>query len=231
VTGTWQAVVVADRVGGPSWPAVLDALRSAADATAERIWVRCLGSNGALALVAAAARRIPGSRLGAVIGVGQLAASVLAKQLTSTDVISGGRLDVALEVQAGQGGHASEVIDVLRGLAGGQPLDYRGRYECAAGARCHPPACQPGGVPLWIWGPELPELAELAGESADGWIITQSSPQGEARSAQWEALLEQTRGAADRAGRPAPALGRLGPMDQATYGVSRLDVEQISSAR
>ncbi|HVF14856.1 MAG TPA: LLM class flavin-dependent oxidoreductase, partial [Acidimicrobiales bacterium] len=110
---------------------------------------------GALALVT---RRV---RLGTLTLCSPLRpATVTAKQLATLDVLSGGRLTVGVgagwsEDEFKMVGvafrrpgerlrHLEESIHVLRGMFGGGPFTFEGRYERAEGAMCLPrPVQQP----------------------------------------------------------------------------------------
>ncbi len=106
--------------------------------------------------LAALARTVTRPRLGTLVACEALRpASVLAKALATLDRICGGRLDVGL----GAGWYApeyeavglafpppgerlarlAEAVDVVRGLLGGGPLTFEGRYHRAAGAVSRPP--------------------------------------------------------------------------------------------
>src|SRR3954471_17593158 len=104
-----------------------------------------------LVTLAALARTVTRPRLGTLVACEALRpASVLAKALATLDRICAGRLDVGL----GAGWYApeyeavglafpppgerlarlAEAVEVVRGLLGGGPLTFDGRYHRAAGA-------------------------------------------------------------------------------------------------
>ena len=112
------------------WDTALEWGRRAADAGAGRLWGRA--DLAGVGLLSALSRRLD-VRVGAVVPVGGAPPAVLAKHLTSLDVVAAGRLDVAVE--AGPG--ADDVLRVLEGLAGGEPAHSEGPVP-VAGARCRP---------------------------------------------------------------------------------------------
>jgi probable F420-dependent oxidoreductase len=138
-----------------------------------------------LVAFAAIARRTTSVRLGTLTLCSPLRpATVLAKALATLDVVSGGRLTVALGagwyepelVAAGlelerpgvRLARLAESVQVVRGMFGGGPFTFDGTYERADGARCLPRPVQRPGPPLWVGG-KGDKLLELAGAHADGW--------------------------------------------------------------
>ncbi|MCZ7527454.1 MAG: LLM class flavin-dependent oxidoreductase [Acidimicrobiia bacterium] len=138
-----------------------------------------------LVTLAALARDVPGPRLGTLVLCEALRpASVLAKALASLDRVAGGRLDVGLgagwyepEYEAiglpfpspGERlARLREAVEVCRGLLGGGPLTYPGRYHRAEGALNLPPALQEPRPPVFVGG-KGDRLLELVAEVADGW--------------------------------------------------------------
>jgi probable F420-dependent oxidoreductase len=138
-----------------------------------------------LVTLAALARTVTRPRLGTLVMCEALRpASVLAKALATLDRISGGRLDVGL----GAGWYApeyeavglaipppgerlarlAEAVEVVRGLLGGGPLTFDGRYHRADGAVNQPPALQQPHPPVFVGG-KGDRLIQLAVEHADGW--------------------------------------------------------------
>lgn len=123
------------------WDQAIGWGRRARDSGAKRLWAS--GDLAGLAVLSALARRLD-LRVGAVVPVGGAPPAVVAKHLTSLDVVAEGRLDVAVEAGPGAG----DVLAVLAGLAGGEPFGLEGPFP-VAGARCLPPAVQRPGFPLW----------------------------------------------------------------------------------
>ena len=138
-----------------------------------------------LVTLAALARTVTRPRLGTLVACEALRpATVLAKALSTLDRICGGRLDVGL----GAGWYApeyeavglafpppgerlarlAEAVEVVRGLLGGGPFTFDGRYHRAAGAVNRPPAVQEPRPPVFVGG-KGDRLIQLAVEHADGW--------------------------------------------------------------
>ncbi len=145
---------------------------------------RCPGFDPLPAL-AALARVTHRVRLGTLTLCSPLRpATVTAKQLATLDVLSGGRLTVGVgagwsedEFQTvgvpfrGPGErlrHLEESIHVLRGMFGGGPFTFDGRYEKAVGAMCLPRPVQQPGPPIWVGG-KGDRLLDLVARVADGW--------------------------------------------------------------
>lgn len=135
--------------------------------------------------LAALARHTSRVRLGTLTLCAPLRpATVLAKSLATVDVLSGGRLVVGLGtgwyepelalVEAGDErpgerlARLGEVVDVLRGMAGGGPFSFAGRHAQAVDARCLPVPVQRPGPPIWLGG-NGDRLLGLVARSADGW--------------------------------------------------------------
>ena len=138
-----------------------------------------------LVAFAAIARRTSSVRLGTLTLCTPLRpATVLAKALATLDVVSGGRLTVglgagwyepelaaaglALERPGARLARLAESVQVVRGMFGGGPFSFDGRYERAEAARCLPRPVQRPGPPVWVGG-KGDRLIELAGTLADGW--------------------------------------------------------------
>jgi probable F420-dependent oxidoreductase len=138
-----------------------------------------------LVALAAIAHRTSTVRLGTLTMCGPLRpATVLAKALATLDVVSGGRLTVGLGagwyepelIAAGltleppgvRLAHLAESVQVVRGMFGGGPFSFNGRYEKASEARSQPRPVQRPSPPIWVGG-KGDRLIELAGRYADGW--------------------------------------------------------------
>ena len=111
-------------------------------------------------------------------------ATVTAKQLATLDVVSSGRLIVGIGAgwyqdelavagipfrSPGQRlAHLGEAVAVLRGMFGGGPFSFDGRYERAEAARCLPTPVQQPSPPIWVGG-KGDRLLDLVARAADGW--------------------------------------------------------------
>jgi alkanesulfonate monooxygenase SsuD/methylene tetrahydromethanopterin reductase-like flavin-dependent oxidoreductase (luciferase family)/FAD/FMN-containing dehydrogenase len=116
--------------------------------------------------------------------------AVTARSVASLDLLSGGRIDLALGAGAfweaieamggprlspGQSVKAlSEAVDVIRGIwspeeRGG--LFVKGEFHSAHGAKRGPAPAHD--VPIWL-GAYKPRMLRLIGEKADGWLPSQS---------------------------------------------------------
>jgi alkanesulfonate monooxygenase SsuD/methylene tetrahydromethanopterin reductase-like flavin-dependent oxidoreductase (luciferase family) len=138
-----------------------------------------------LVTLAALARLLPDARLGTLVMCEALRpASVLAKALASLDRISGGRLDVGLGAgwyepeyeaigmampQPGERlDRLTDALEVVRGLVGGGPLDYAGKYHRAFAAPNHPGSIQQPHPRVFVGG-KGDRLLGLVARYADGW--------------------------------------------------------------
>ena len=138
-----------------------------------------------LGTLAAVARLVPDVRLGTLVLCEALRpAAVLAKALATLDRVAGGRLDVGM----GAGWYEPEytavgmampaprerldrlvdALEVVRGLVGGGPCTYDGRFHRAAGARNMPGSLQQPRPRVFVGG-KGDRLLRVAAEHADGW--------------------------------------------------------------
>jgi probable F420-dependent oxidoreductase len=140
----------------------------------------------ALTYAAAHTRRI---RLGvALVNMPFVQPVYLAKQASSLDVLSGGRLDLGLGIgwspleftatgadAEHRGARAEEYLAVLRALWSPEPADdaaaaaFEGRYYTLPPSRMRPAPVQPGGPPILLGG-VVPAALRRAGRLAEGWI-------------------------------------------------------------
>ncbi|MBV9095745.1 MAG: TIGR03619 family F420-dependent LLM class oxidoreductase [Streptosporangiaceae bacterium] len=138
-----------------------------------------------------AAARTSRIRLGvAVINLPFVSPAYLAKQATTVDVLSGGRLDLGLGVgwmpeefaaagasMARRGARAEEYVAVLRTLWADGVSSFRGSFYQIPPGRQDPGPVQRGGGSTWSGPPVLlggmsrPAM-ERAGRIADGWITS-----------------------------------------------------------
>ncbi|MBO0891362.1 MAG: TIGR03619 family F420-dependent LLM class oxidoreductase, partial [Acidothermales bacterium] len=164
-----------------------------------------------LAFVAGNTSRI---RLGlAVLNMPFFSPAVLAKQLTTLDVLSGGRVDAGLglgwsteEFAASgvgyerRGRRADEYLAVLRELWTADVAQYTGEWYKLDRVRQDPKPVQPPYPPILLGGTSTPALRR-AGREADGWI---SSSRNDLRELGGSVSI--VRKAADDAGRDPDAL-------------------------
>jgi probable F420-dependent oxidoreductase len=133
-----------------------------------------------LAFVASQTSRI---RLGtAVLNLPFWSPPLLAKQLGTLDVLSGGRLDVGLGIgwnpveftatgaqRAQRGARAEEFLAALRALWDEEVVEFHGRWYEIPASRMDPKPVQRPHPPLLLGGSAAPALRR-AGRLADGWI-------------------------------------------------------------
>lgn len=116
---------------------------------------------------------------------------LLAKTVTTVDVVSGGRVVLGVGVGgenpaefeamgipvAERGRRVDEAIPLLRALWSGEPVSHQGRFFTVRDAAMAPTPMQPGGPPVWIAGRSPAALARAA-RSGDGWIGIFCPPAG-----------------------------------------------------
>src|ERR1700689_4001595 len=168
----------------------------------------------ALGYVAARTSRI---RLGvAIINLPFVSPAYLAKQATTVDVLSGGRLDLGLGIgwmpeeftatgasTARRGARAAEDLAVLRTLWADEVSSFDGEFYTIPAARQDPRPVQRPGPPVLLGGMSRPAM-ERAGRIADGWIT-----RARAALSETAAPTAMIGGAARAAGR-APDAVRMG---------------------
>lgn len=108
---------------------------------------------------------------------------LVAKQVATLDLLSGGRLVfgvgvggefpgeyAACGVPVGErGARLSEALALLRRLFRGESVEHRGRFYPIPATRLRPPPLQPGGPPIWCGGRSDAALRRC-GRMADGWV-------------------------------------------------------------
>ena len=175
-------------------------------------------TSDALTTLAAAAALTSRIRLGtAVLLLPLRPAALAAKEITSVDVISGGRLTLGIgvggeypkEFQAvgvpgkERGARTDEAIQLLRKLWTEDNVSFDGRFTVLDGVTLQPKPAQPGGPPLWIAGRSQAAIRR-AGRLGDGYLPYLFSPE------RFRDSLAQVRQVAEEAGRdPAAIEGAL----------------------
>src|SRR5208282_1431439 len=136
----------------------------------------------ALGYVAARTSRI---RLGvAILNLPFVSPAYLAKQATTVDVLSGGRLDLGLGIgwmpeefaaagasMARRGARAEEYLAVLRILWADEVSSFNGEFYTIPAGRQDPKPVQRPGPPVLLGGMSRPAM-ERAGRIAEGWITS-----------------------------------------------------------
>ena len=172
----------------------------------------------ALTILAAVAATTDRIRLGtAVLLLPLRPAALAAKEITSVDIISGGRLTLGIgvggeypkEFQAvgvpvnQRGPRTDEAIQLLRKLWTEDNVSFDGRFTKLDGVTLQPKPAQPGGPPLWIAGRSQAAIRR-AGRLGDGYLPYLFSPE------RFRGSLAQVRQVAEEAGRdPAAIEGAL----------------------
>ena len=164
-----------------------------------------------LAAMAALTTRI---RLGtAVLLLPLRPAALAAKEITSVEVISGGRLTLGIGVGGEfpkefaavgspvkeRGARTDEAIEVLRTLWTQDNVTFDGRFTQLDGVTLMPKPLQPGGPPLWIAGRSQAAIRR-AGRLGDGYMPYLFSPE------RYREGLAEVRRAAEEASRDPAAI-------------------------
>lgn len=140
-----------------------------------------------LAGIATRTRRI---RLSTGIMIAPLRQAVLlAKQLATLDVLSGGRVDAGFGVGwqrqeydacgvpfEGRFGLLEEQIAVCRTLWRDAPARFDGKTIRFEGLHCEPRPLQAGGIPIWLGFTPTPRAFERIARCGDGWIRPDPDP-------------------------------------------------------
>jgi len=147
-----------------------------------------LDSLGALGYVAALTRRV---RIGPCVYLLALRhPTVVAKQVASLDLLSGGRVVFGVGVggefpkefeacgvpHQERGARVDEGIAVCRTLWGPSPASFEGRFTRFADVALEPKPVQPGGPPIWIGGRSDAALRRAA-RLGDGWVAYLVTPE------------------------------------------------------
>jgi len=153
-----------------------------------------------LTSLAGLARVTATARLGVLLRAGARPPTVVAKALSTIDVLSGGRVTVGLEERPDAGAAEVDALDeavqIMRGAFGGGPFTFQGRHHRCEGLRCRPRPLQRPAPPIWVSGTDR-RLMALAARHADGW-----GPSGCAYS------LEEYRRLAGELGKACEEAGR-----------------------
>jgi probable F420-dependent oxidoreductase len=140
--------------------------------------------------------------------------TLVAKQISTLDTLSGGRVRMAFGVgwQASEyealgedfhtrGARMDEAIRLLRAWWGDERVDFEGRHYQVKAMAMEPKPPQGARLPIWIGG--MSERAwHRVGELGDGWAASQISDAASARRA-----IDAIRRAAEAAGRDPGAIG------------------------
>jgi probable F420-dependent oxidoreductase len=168
----------------------------------------------ALTTLAAAAALTSRIRLGtAVLLLPLRPAALAAKEITTVDVISGGRLTLGVGVGGEypkefeavgvpvrqRGARADEAIQVLRRLWTEKNVTFEGRFTRLDGVTLQPKPAQAGGPPIWIAG-RSPAAIRRAGRLGDGYLPYLFSPE------RYRDSLAEVRRVAEEAGRDPNAI-------------------------
>lgn len=131
---------------------------------------------------------------------------VVAKQVATIDLLSGGRFVLGIGVGGefdwewnamgvpteGRGRRADEYLDLVRALWTGEPVDHPGPLRPVTGVKGSPLPVQPGGPPIWVGGRTDAALARAARH--DGWCAYAVSPR---RTRESVAKIVDARGGLD----------------------------------
>jgi probable F420-dependent oxidoreductase len=138
-----------------------------------------------IAALAYAAAVTTSSRLGvAVINAPYVSPGYLAKQASTVEVLSSGRLDLGIGLgwmpeefaltgasMDRRGARTTEYVRVLRVLWGDQPAEFSGEFYTVPRGFMLPMPVQPGGPPILLGGTAPPALRRV-GRIADGWVTS-----------------------------------------------------------
>ena len=148
----------------------------------EPVYLSVLDPMVALGYAAARTSRI---RLGvAILNLPFVSPAYLAKQATTVDVLSGGRLDLGLGIgwmpeefaatgasTARRGARTEEYLAVLRTLWADEVSSFDGEFYTIPAGRQDPRPVQEPGPPVLLGGMSRPAM-ERAGRIAEGWITS-----------------------------------------------------------
>jgi probable F420-dependent oxidoreductase len=149
-----------------------------------------LGSVAPLPTLAAVAARTERLKLGTnVLVLTHRNPVVLARELATLDVLSGGRLlpagglgvDLPREleatgvVKAERGPRVEESVEAIKALWGGEPVSHRGRFWSFTDVTLRPKPTRPR-LELWLGG-RVPAALRRIGRVGDGWLASFAGPE------------------------------------------------------
>jgi probable F420-dependent oxidoreductase len=167
-----------------------------------------------LVLTAYAAAVTESARLGvAIVNMPYYSPILLAKMLTSLDIVSGGRLDAGLGLgwnadefaavgtpMDRRGARAEEFLRCLHAIWSDDPVEFHGEFYAVPSSHVDPRPVQRPHPPLLLGGGAESALRR-AGRVADGWISASRFP-----AAQVPSAVQTIRAAATEAGRDPDAI-------------------------
>jgi probable F420-dependent oxidoreductase len=111
---------------------------------------------------------------------------LLAKQLSSLDFLTGGRVMLGVGVGwmkeefdligapfSRRGARTIEMIELMRALWTGETVDFQGEFYQVSGCKMHPPPAQPT-IPI-VWGGHSDAALRRVAQVGDGWHPLQNS--------------------------------------------------------
>lgn len=205
---------------------VLDMAQRAEEAGLDSVWVgdslTAKPRMEPLAALAAVAARTSRVRLGTAVLLAALRHPVLLAQTCATvDLISEGRLVIAAGVggafnddqihewqdagvpPSGRARRLEEIVQIVKGLGAGQPVNFSGKHFYLDSTRILPRPVQSGGIPFLLachWRSGREAQFRRAARLADGIISISDTPDEYAK------LVRKVRGMADEMGRDGQAM-------------------------
>jgi probable F420-dependent oxidoreductase len=139
---------------------------------------------------------------------------LVAKQVATLDILSGGRVRLGVGVGwqeseyealgedfTTRGKRMDEAIDLLRAYWGDERVDFAGTFYSSTAMAMEPKPPQAAALPIWIGG-NSPRALRRVGEQGDGWLGMAFTDAAAARSA-----VEAIHRHAEAAGRDPSAIG------------------------
>jgi probable F420-dependent oxidoreductase len=165
-----------------------------------------------LAYIASATKRVG---LGTeVLVLPQRQPTLVAKQISTLDTLSGGRVRLGIGVGwqeaefealgesfTNRGRRTDEAIALLRAYFGEERVDFKGKYYTADAIAMEPKPPQGARLPIWVGGAS-PAALERVGKLGDGWLATAYTRNDRAATAR-----RTIEAAATAAGRDPKAIG------------------------